>query len=108
MSKYGNKKTVVDGITFDSAKESRRWSDLCLLQRAGKIKGLARQVPYPLIVNGVTVAKLVADFIYYDNDKPGEPLVVEDTKSDFTRKLPMWRLKSKMFAAQYGFPVREV
>jgi hypothetical protein len=103
-AKYGNIKTPVGDLTFDSAKEARRYGELTLLQRAGQISDLRRQIPYPLIVNGVKVAKLVADFDYQE---AGE-LVVEDVKSPFTRKLPVWRLKSKMFAAQYGFPVREV
>jgi len=109
-SKYRNRKVVVDGFTFDSAKEARHWSNLRLLQRAGKIRNLRRQVPYPLVViapdgTPVTIAKLVVDFDY--EDEAGQ-LVVEDTKSAFTRKLPVYRLKAKHFAAQYGFPVREV
>lgn len=102
--KYRNRKVELDGLTFDSQKEARRWKELQLLERGGEITDLRRQVPYPLVVNGVKVAKLVADFVYKEYGKD----VVEDTKSDFTRKLPVWRLKSKMFAAQYGFPVREV
>lgn len=104
MSKYRNTKIVLDGVTFDSLKEADRWAQLKLLERAGKISDLKRQVPFPLVVNGTKVAKLVVDFTYEENGK----LIAEDTKSSFTRKLPVWRLKSKMFAAQYGYPVREV
>lgn len=109
-SKYRSKKTTVGDLVFDSAKEAKRWGELQLLVKAGEIRDLQRQVRFPLIVNGVKVASLVADFAYYFQTPLGEhdAYVVEDTKSDFTRKLPMWRLKSKMFAAQYGFPVREV
>jgi len=35
--KYGNKKTVVDGITFDSMREANRYRELKLLERAGKV-----------------------------------------------------------------------
>lgn len=103
-AKYGNRKTVVGDLTFDSAKEAKRWGELQLLERAGAITELTRQVRYALMVNGVKVGALVADFAYRENGLE----VVEDTKSEFTRKLPVWRLKSKMFSAQYGFPVREV
>ena len=48
-NKYHNKKVTVDGITFDSVKEARRYSELILLQRAGKIKDLRRQVKFELI-----------------------------------------------------------
>lgn len=105
MTKYRNRKTEVDGVVFDSAKEAKRWHELKLLERIGEITDLKRQVPFPLVVNDVQVAKLIADFTY--STKSGLQ-IVEDTKSDMTRKLPVWRLKSKMFAAQYGFQVTEV
>jgi hypothetical protein len=103
--KYGNRKTELDGVTFDSAKEARRWSELNLLQRAGQIRDLRRQVRYPLKVEGKLICTLVADFAYEDAEGG---TVVEDTKSDFTRKLPVWRIKSKLFSALHGFDVREV
>ncbi|MCR5876953.1 DUF1064 domain-containing protein [Phenylobacterium sp. J367] len=103
-TKYGNRKTTVGGIEFDSAKEAKRWGELQLLERAGQITNLRRQVPYPLTVDGVRVAKLIVDFEYREK---GE-VVVEDVKSAYTRTLPVWRLKSKLFKAIYGFPVREV
>ena len=40
MTKYNNKKVVLNGITFDSQKEARRYRDLSLLERAGEIKKL--------------------------------------------------------------------
>ena len=49
MSKYRSKKVTIDGVTYDSKKEYRRWCELCLLQKAGKITGLERQVPFELI-----------------------------------------------------------
>lgn len=104
-SKYLNKKVTHEGITFDSKKELDRWLELRMLERSGAIHTLRRQVPYPLTVNGAKVAKLIVDFEYFEK---GEVRVVEDCKSDYTRKLPVWRLKSKLFNAIYGFPVREV
>lgn len=47
--KYGNKKVIVDGIEFDSAKEARRYSELKLLQRAGQIEQLELQKEFELI-----------------------------------------------------------
>ena len=47
--KLGNKKTVVDGIEFDSAKEARRYSELKLLQQAGEISELELQRVFELI-----------------------------------------------------------
>lgn len=49
-NKYYNVKTkTTDGLIFDSTKEAHRWEQLLLLQRAGKITELRRQVVYELI-----------------------------------------------------------
>ena len=49
MSKYYSQKVVVDGISFDSKKEANRFRELSLLERAGAITGLERQVKFTLI-----------------------------------------------------------
>ena len=69
MSKYHNKKI----LDFDSTAEMRRYGELCLLQRAGKISGLDRQVKFNLLPpqydeEGKLVFKGVyykADFVYW-------------------------------------------
>jgi hypothetical protein len=103
--KYRNRKVEVGGLMFDSAKEARHWGDLCLLERAGKITRLRRQIRYPLVVEGKHICALIADFAYEDE---AGALVVEDVKSAYTRTLPVWRIKSKLFAALYGFKIVEV
>jgi len=50
-SKYRNRKTVVDGITFDSKREAARWQELKLLERAGEITELERQVEYVTFIS---------------------------------------------------------
>lgn len=74
MSKYYNQKITVDGITFDSKKEYRRYRELCLMERAGEIDNLERQVKFELIPtqkkNGKVVERAcsyVADFVYNEN-----------------------------------------
>ncbi len=101
--KYGNRKTVVDGITFDSQAEARRWSLLNLLQKGGQIKKLERQVKYLLAVEGVKIADYVADFRYIDIKRQAE--VVEDVKGV---KTPVYRLKKKLMKAIYGIDIAEV
>lgn len=49
MQKYKAKKTEYDGIMFDSKKEAQRYAELKILERAGVIKNLQRQVTYTLI-----------------------------------------------------------
>jgi hypothetical protein len=102
-SKYRNRKCEVDGIAFDSRKEAARWVELLALESAGAIQALRRQVRIPLVVNGVRVAVYVADFVYV----AGGRRVIEDVKSAFTRKLPVYRLKKKILAAQ-GVEITEV
>lgn len=110
MSKYGNRKTTVDGVTYDSAKEARRGAELRLMQRAGLIQDLARQVRYTLIPaqrrNGKVVeraATYTADFVYTQN---GET-VVEDVKSPATRT-QVYKLKKKLMLWEYGIEVKEI
>lgn len=103
MAKYGNKKTVVDGITFASKKEANRYCLLKLMERGGLIKSIELQPPYRLEVNGVLVCKYVADFRYVDA-QTGET-VVEDAKGFKTRE---YNLKKKLVKAVHGIEIREV
>jgi len=102
--KYGNIKTTIDGIVFDSSKEAKRYIELRFLQQAGEIRDLKLQVPYELNVNGDKVAAYVADFVYVQK---GET-IVEDVKSSFTRKLPVYRLKKKLMKSVHGIEIKEV
>ena len=105
-SKFGNVKTLVDGITFSSKKEARRFSELKLLERVGEIANLECQPAFPLDVNGVPVCRYVGDFRYVET-KTGKT-IVEDVKSEITRKHPVYRLKVKLLKAVRGIDVVEV
>lgn len=100
MSKYVNKKTVVDGITFASRREANRYSELRLLERAGEIQNLRLQVPYRLEVNGVLVCKYLCDFQYEEKGKE----VVEDCKG---MRTPLYVVKAKLMLAVHGINVLE-
>ena len=100
-NKYGNKKTVVDGITFDSKAEARRYKELKLLERAGEIQGLKLQPVYVLqdkfCCKGKTYAaiKYIADFEYTENGK----VIVEDVKG---KRTEVFNIKQKLFLKKYG------
>lgn len=102
MSKYGNKKIVVDGEEFDSQLEANRWYELKLLQRAKQIKDLRRQIRFELQPsykkNGKTIQSInyIADFVYYDINK--KKFIVEDTKG---YKTETYKLKKKIFEYKY-------
>lgn len=95
--KYKNVKTEYNGILYDSGKEASRAKDLDLLVKSGKIKDLQRQINIPLIVNGVKVASYKPDFVYFDNETKEN--IIEDVKSDFTKKISLFRLKQKILEA---------
>lgn len=125
-SKYGNiKRRTADGILHDSTKEARRWNELKLLERAGVIKGLQRQVKYILVpkqevayerISPKTGKRLkdgvrtleqecayIADFVYQDA-KSGE-LIVEDTKGVKTKE---YIIKRKLMLWLYGISIKEL
>ena len=107
-SKYNARKTVVDGVRFDSAKEARRWSELKLLEKAGKIHMLTLQMPFPLFAKTpsgamVPVGTYRCDFDYIDA-VTGQR-VTEDVKG---MKTAIYRLKKKIVEAQYGIAITEV
>lgn len=118
MAKYRNKKVIIDGIVFDSKKEAMRWKELCLLEKAGTIRNLQRQVEYVLIpaqygITGYTktgkpitkcierAVKYVADFQYIEGDQ----FIVEDTKGFRTKD---YILKRKMLLYFHGIRVKEI
>lgn len=120
-SKYKAHKTIVDGIEFDSKKEAKRYTELRLLERAGAITDLKRQVRYILIPaqrepdsvgkrGGKIKGKLlerecsyVADFVYRDVET-GE-WVVEDTKGMRTTD---YIIKRKLMLYVHGIKIKEV
>jgi hypothetical protein len=104
-SKYRNKKTVYDGITFDSNKEAARWLGLKAMWKTGLVFLLERQVPYDLRVNDVLICRYIADFVYHDAQGK---LIVEDVKSEPTRKKKEYRIKYKLMQAIHGITITEV
>lgn len=101
------KKTVVDGITFPSGAEARRWLQLKAMAQRGEITELERQPKYLLAPAVVLDGKrararfFIADFRYL---KDGE-LVVEDVKG---RVLPVYTLKRHLVRYLHGIEVKEV
>lgn len=84
-SKFNNQKTDVDGITFDSKKEAKRYKELRLLLKTGQIGFLARQVQFQLNAGGTHSLIYIADFSYIETNTGKQ--IVEDVKSPATRQL---------------------
>jgi hypothetical protein len=102
--KYLNTKTKLDGYTFDSLKEQRRYLELLMMQKAGEIRDLEVHPKFRLEVEGQKVCTYTADFSYTDLDGN---LIVEDVKSEPT-KTPSYRIKKKLMRAVHGIEIREV
>lgn len=109
MNKYRNEPITIDGIRFASKKEGHRWQELKLLERAGEISELQRQVPFVICPKcktrtGKTQAarKYIADFVY--KDQHGRQ-VVEDVKGVLTQS---YRLKKALMLYFYGIEIQEV
>lgn len=121
-SKYHAQKTFFNGIWFDSAREADRYAELLLLQRAGKISELQRQVKYVLIPaqyeyyerygkNGKRLkdgkrciekeCAYIADFVYNEDGKD----VVEDVKGVRTKE---YLIKRKLMLWVHGIRIKEV
>ena len=109
-TKYNNKKITVNGQVFDSKKEANRYQELLLLEKAGVIKNLSRQVKFVLIPSqrDEATGKVIerecsyrADFEYTEDGKT----IVEDVKGFRTKE---YIIKRKLLLWLYGTKIREV
>lgn len=122
-SKYHSKKIEIDGITFDSKKEAKRYEELKTLESLGEIEGLELQKKFVLIPTqrepdtvgprgGIKKGKVIekecayfADFYYHD--LKADEWVVEDTKSPITRT-PVYKVKKKLMLYVHGIRIKEI
>ena len=107
MSKYHSRKITTPEGTFDSKREYERWCELKLLQRAGKIRDLRRQVRYHLVpaqynkIRNERPVDYIADFVYLQNGRT----VVEDVKG---KRTPEYIIKRKLMLYLRGIIIQEV
>ena len=112
VPKYRSQKVQEGDITHDSKKEARRWAQLQMMQQAGEISDLKRQVPFDLApaihIQGEARKKpalrFFADFTYM---RAGV-LVAEDVKSQPTRKKEAYRIKKHLMATVHNIHIVEV
>ena len=116
MAKYHNQKMIIDGIQFDSKREAQRYQQLKLMERAGVICDLKRQVKYELIpaqyIDGKCVERAVtytSDFEYYLTKKQvygdiGQH-IIEDVKGMRTKE---YIIKRKLMLYKYGIRITEI
>lgn len=105
-NKYRAKRTEVDGITFDSKKEARRYGELKLLERSGHVREIELKPRYELVVNGVLIGRYTGDFRYLESKVGGWAVIVEDVKG-YSRKARDYPLRKKLMKALYDIEIRE-
>lgn len=109
-SKYGAKKVELDGHTFASKAESKRYVELKILLRAGEISDLELQPKFELApsvkftgaARATPALRYVADFAYTDRNLRR---IVEDVKGFRTE---LYRAKRHLMLAVHGIEVQEV
>jgi hypothetical protein len=112
-NKYNAEKTAYNGEAFDSTKEADRFAELLLLQRAGKIFNLQRQVPYELIPpqerpdgKREFPVRYIADFVYKDGNGR---MVAEDVKGyKGGAAYKLFVVKRKLMLLMHHIAVEEV
>lgn len=109
MNKYHNTKITVDGHTFDSKKEAKRYRELKYLENLRMITGLKLQEPFELIsaqrrADGKTERGVTykADFTYFDSNGN---FVVEDVKGVRTAE---YKIKRKLMLQVHGVTIKEI
>ena len=109
-NKHKAAKREYTGMTFDSGRELKRWQELELMQKAGEIIHLVRQVPFELAPSVVLdgrkkpAIRYVADFAYWSAH--GCPVfIVEDAKSPHLRNNPVFRIKMHLLKLEHGIEV---
>lgn len=110
QAKYRNSKVTVDGVTFDSKGEQRRYVELGQMQAAGIITDLKQGVTFELAPScylGGRARKPAlryrADFTYVQDGA----LVVEDFKSPATLANPVYRIKKHLMMTVHGILIQE-
>lgn len=108
-AKYGNVRCPCEQggepHAHDSLAERNRCFVLTYLQRTGEIRDLRRHTTWPLEVNGKRVGVYTDDANYV---LPDGTFIIEDVKSPATRRETAYRLRKRVFEAQYGFTITEV
>ncbi|MCU4336044.1 DUF1064 domain-containing protein [Acinetobacter dispersus] len=112
-NKFNAQKVELDGMTFDSKKEFKRYIELKAMQQRGEITRLEHHTKFELApktkLEGEKRAKpavrYFADFTYYNGEGK---YIVEDVKSAATRKLPSYRTKKHLMKTVHGIDIKEV
>lgn len=107
LGKYNNRGFRLDGMFFHSEAEGNRYMQLRLLEQAGRITRIERQVPYQIQIDGIHICTYNADFRYFILDPQGgtQAIVIEDVKGQRTHE---FILKKKLVEAKHKVRIIEL
>lgn len=108
-SKYNNKKTLIDNISFDSLKEAKRYQELKSKEKTGEIHDLELQKEFELQPNfkldKKTIRKITYKCDFYYFSIKDNKYIVEDVKGF---KTDIYRLKKKLFEYKFKIEIKEI
>ena len=116
-NKFGARKKMVDGITFDSTHEAEVYIGLKLRQQAGEIRNLQCHVPIRVHVNEQHVFSYECDFVYEEGSYvvPGGKAAPRWRSAWADAKgykkgaaYQLFRLKKAVIKAALGIEIEEV
>lgn len=105
-NKYGAVKTEIDGITFDSKREGRRYIQLKRMELAGLINNLevnanlSPKIEFVFERDGIKFGSYQPDFKYHENGNE----IIEDAKG---KKTKAYITKRRLMKEMYGISIRE-
>lgn len=103
-NKYGAKKTIVDGITFDSKREAAYYGELKIREKLGEVSAVELQRPFKLLgPKGELLCTYKCDFAFWDHIV--DRFRVIDVKGIETRD---FKIKKRMMRAMNGIEVEVV
>ena len=100
VNKYNSRRITIDNYTFDSIRESERYGELKLMEKAGEICNfevhpeIELQPSFTYRGNGIRAIKYEADFSYVENGVQ----IFEDLKGFETQ---LFRAKWKMLLYKF-------
>ena len=96
--------STADGQSFRSILEANFYKRMWVLQQAGEVILIEREVRYELIVNGLFIAAYLMDFRITNADGTMRYI---DCKSTAT-KTPLYLMKKQLMKALYDIEIEEV
>jgi hypothetical protein len=102
-NKYNARRTREGNFVYASGHEASRGRDVGLLEAAGEINDVRRQVWIEVLIDGEVICRYRADFVY--REVATNRIVIEDPKG---KRTPLYLLKKKIIEALSPIKIEEI